>query len=347
MKKKTLNLIYFATYASLCIAFLGCDQQDFTKQTGASGNSASKSAIQTETFTVSGNSVQEDSSLSPEEISLTGYIPEFFLYNSVDNTLAIITRQGQVYTLYTLLKGTGWEKYASWKCKEHEVLDTFAYASDGALYCFRKNFQKKELKKQELVKCKKDGNFQTIQLQKLGSTEVTDIRFSGTALALTYKNQRVKFYNIAEKLALGSSSIKGLTGTNLFHDYHYITQETSKDSDSPLLTDYDIRSGEVNRSFSLETPAETEDFPIHLTNYRKKLYLLTPAGLYTGTCDDSSLLRQAGWEDMQISSPDALCYFQAARDNTLYYAWKDDRQKLHLLQGTVPEKKTIDFLSQL
>lgn len=346
--KNIPNLVYYAVYLLTCLVFIGCGQYTGDAASPSAGGFLSgREPSLTGNSSASGNSVAVVSALSPEKISLDGHKPETFLYSSVDNTPAMITRKESRYTLYLLRDGTSWKKSTSWKCKGSEVLDTFTYGSDGALYCCLKEFKKKTLIRQKFLKCKKDGSFQEIKLQKLGGKEIRDIRFDSTALAMTFADHSVRIYNISEKRALGALSLKGMPGKNLFYRYHYITETASKDSKSILLRDYDIRSGETDKSFVLGKTRETKSASVHLSNYHGDICVLTPAGLYTGTFDEAVLFRQAGWEDMQIISPESLLFFQNARDDTLYYAWEDESHEIHFQKGHIREKESVDYLSKI
>jgi hypothetical protein len=333
MKKKWLHILYYSTYLFVCLGFIGCHVNTKNKVADSSGADVSGSAL-------SNSSSQTVSATEPIDISLGGHKPEQFVYDSVNNSLAMVTCRSRKYTLYSLENDDStWKKEANWTCSKGELLDTFTYGADGSLYCCRKKYKKGKLKKQAFIKLKKNGTSQVIHLKKLGSAEIKDIQFSGTALALTFADNSVKFYNIAEKEALGSDSIRGQAGKNIFYNYHYITKKISS-SDTAQLTDYDIRSGQADKSFPLEGDSE-------VSNYRENIYLLTSEGLYLGLYTDTILSKQADLEELQIPSVKKVIYFQGTRNHVLYYAWKDKESRIFLKKSSVSEKQNVDILTKI
>lgn len=292
-----------------------------------------------------GSTIAEEAAPTPAntaaEIDMEGHTAECFLYNSMENSLSMITKDKHNYSLFVWHGEGGWSApVTSWKCKKKEALENFVYSTDGTLYACKKQYENKKLIGQTFVKLRKNGTQQTISLKNMNQVgsenyNITDIKFDGTALALTYACGTVKFYNIEEGQALGAASIRGTAGRNMLYDFHYLTETIDQDSQRPSLKDYDIRTGEVTKTFPLGEPGQT-DMDIQLTNYRDKLYLLSPNGLFSGSCTNSILYKLADRDSLPLPEENRILYFQAARDDMLYLAFLDGSSRVHLYHFTLP-----------
>ena len=328
MRRKVIMLLCCSTYFLACLGVAGCQSRKIAKETGMAVES--KTAVKTASLLVS------------EEISLEGFEPEQFSYNPVDNLPVMISKKGDTYSVYER-KGTyEWFKKVSYSCGKNEILDTFVYSTDGKMYCVRKRYekdkryQKKVLVRQNLMRGNKDGTLKEITLKNLGIKEIKDIRFEGTALAITFSDRSVKFYNIEERYALGADKIRGEAGKDVFYDFCYFTASSSS-SGEPMIVDYDIRSGEKIKSFLL-TDKSKSIRSVYLANYHENLYIMTEYGLYVGNYTDNIFYCRVKREDLEIEDLESLFFVRAARDNTLYYAWKDEKFRVHLAQINIPEK---------
>lgn len=266
------------------------------------------------------------------------------VYHPVDNVLAQITRSGHTYTLSVWHEKEGRTTgVETWKTKKTHTLDHFTYNTNGALYACRKERKKGKLVDQALVRLRSNGRIQKVPLTDLNNLsshskeqlpEISDIRCCGTSIAITYQYGTVKIYNLAEGQALGASTITGTPGKNTFYNLHYLSLLTQKNSQTILLRDYDIRSGETTRSFPLGGAGQTvENF--HITSYQNDLYVLTYRGLFTGQCSESILTRVLSYHDLKLPERSRIVYFQAGRDTTLYLGFltKDEEFQLRLIQA--------------
>lgn len=264
-------------------------------------------------------------------------IHEFF-YDPTKNTICFISRTGNTFQLFLLGIDNIWKPSTKWNVSAKDDLVHFVYSTDGKLYACMKTTQDK-LMTQRLVRLKKDGTLSKIQLKALekvpkisgrASHNITDIRFSGTALAITYQNTAVKFYNIEEGQALGASSIRGEAHHNIFYKYHYISSANVKNSSSLLLKDYDIRTGEQDHIIYLnDTDKHNREF--WLDNYREKMWLLSVDGLFTGKYTDSRFQKVLTWEETALPEVCSVQKLLASRDNILYVAYLDDNDITHLI----------------
>ena len=284
------------------------------------------------------------------EIPLTPPDTEALAYNPADNTLTLISRKEASYTAFTLKKNGTWAPQPSrWKIKQGYFLDNFVYGADGRFYACLKHYTKKGYTRQSLVRLKGRGKIQTVHLKGLNQVpstrldssikkrggaathNITDIKFCGTALAITYSNYAVKFYNIEEGEALGASSITGQAGQNIFYDYGYLS-ESLWDNRKPLsFSLYDIRSGELRRTISLDASSDafsTREF--YLSNVQDKFYLLTKGGLYICSPNAGSFQLAENFNALGISEKNRILYFQAAKKRIFYILHQDADAKLHL-----------------
>ncbi|MCH5252783.1 MAG: hypothetical protein J1F22_07395 [Lachnospiraceae bacterium] len=282
------------------------------------------------------------------EIPLTGFQPETFAYNPANNTLHLIEKKKRIYTIRTLQADNSFSPVKNWwKLSSHSHLDNFVYNSTGGLYACLKSNRSKGAVKQALVFLTKKNRMKKISLQKInqvpatgpdaarkkkgGSTRhrIQDIKFSGTALALTYHNRAVKFYNIVEGQALGASRITGIPNRNSFYNYQYLSVSPKANKTGGQLTRYDIRTGEISGTVSFGDTKNTNK-PFYLTNYREQLYLLSDDGLFFGTQEDETLKKAADISELPMSATSQIRFFAAARDDTLYFSCLDDSGRIHL-----------------
>lgn len=288
-----------------------------------------------------------------ENISLKGHKAIAFAYNPVSNSLTLFEKNKNTYTAYSLQPGNTWaEMPEQWTVKKSQFLDNFTYGSSGLLYACRKYYDKKgHLRAQSFVQLTNKGKIKTIPLRKLNQTpksasgtnakkirvknhevenySVQDIRFCGTALAITYADHTVKFYNIAEGQALGCDGITGESGRNSFYDYHYISAVPDSSTRKFLLKDYDIRSGELTHTISLFTEKNTTA-PYYMANYRERLYLLSADGIFYGNNTENSLTKKIDFSLLGIDASDKIRYFEAARDDVLYIVYENKEAALSL-----------------
>lgn len=256
-----------------------------------------------------------------------------YTYNAVKNTLCVISHTKNTYRLYSLEVDDCWSRPRQWKVSPGEELLHFAYDPDGNLYACRKSRHGKKIS-QSLVRLHNNGRITKIMLKDLEkvpktsdtgiSHDITDIRFSGTALAITYRNHAVKFYNIAEGQALGADSVTGTAGQNIFYDLHYLSPGTRAHSNTLRLTYYDIRTGEKEYACNI---VSTSRRAIWLANYREKVYLLTSDGLFTGNCSEAAFTKKLSFS---LPAGIHILSLQAARDDIIYFAWMDGSGSPHL-----------------
>lgn len=263
---------------------------------------------------------------TPIEISMGSLSADSFAYNPSENSLSLWIRKKKSYSMYTLKKDNQWfGPVVSWKAPPNCIYDNFVYGSDGSLYACQKQYSKSTLKKQTLVKLRKNKKVAEIPLRNLPQKEITGISFSGTALALTFDDGNVRFYNIAEGLPLGASNIKGSPGKNMLREYFYFTEEKDSATGETSLIRYDIRTGERERTYPLGTGSA-----VPASNYRETLYLLLPNGIYIGNTNDSSLLKQLDYSSLALPDRAQITFFQAARDDALYLGFYDSEHIFHL-----------------
>lgn len=101
-----------------------------------------------------------------------------------------------------------------------------------------------------------------------------------------------------------------------------------------LLYDYDIRSGEVVRSFPLGgNGQDSRDF--HLSCYQNQLYLISEKGIFTGPCTETVLTKELDYKDLQLPMKHRITYCQAARDDTIYIGYETLDSAFHLQKFTI------------
>lgn len=262
--------------------------------------------------------------LPQTEIPMNKFANRTFAYNPSENSLSMWTCKKRTYQMYTLKKDNQWfGPIVSWKAPKNSFYDNFSYGSDGSLYACQKSFRGQTLQSQSLIRLRKNKTVCKIPLVQLPKKEITHISFSGTALALTFADNSVRFYNIAEGQAFGDSHIHGSLGKNILQKYWYITQE-SKEGEM-CLKSYDIRTGESQYTFPLGA-----NQTVPFSNYREKLYLLLPGGIYTGSTENAVLQKQVDFSSLNLPSDTNITFFQAARDDTLYLGFYDKEQIYHL-----------------
>lgn len=246
-----------------------------------------------------------------EEISLNSHRAETFAYNPASNSLSLIERRRNTYSVFILQADNTWGSSAiRYTVGKNQILDNFTYSPYGLLYACRKHYDTKgRLTKQTFVLLTRHGSLKTIPLKKMNRTtssvskasvkkadtenySIRDVRFCDTVLALTYADRSVKFYNLSEGLALGCTDITSEAGRNSFYDYQYTTAVPDKDTRKYLLKNYDIRSGELTHSLTLSTD-KNNAAPYFLANYRNRLYLLSAGGLFFGDYTEDTLQKAA------------------------------------------------------
>lgn len=274
------------------------------------------------------------------EIDVRNHPSDSLVYNPVDNALSSITQEKNIYKLSTWQQENGWTYgSASWKTKKNECLDNFSYNAIGALFACLKSYKKGQLYKQDIVRLHKNGKIQSLSLIGLKNAslqrkssclnEITNVQCHGTSLAITYQYGIVKIYNIAERQALGAENMTGTPGHSLFYDHHYITVTKNLASQEVLLQDFDIRSGEITRSFPLGgNGQDSADF--HLSSYQNDLYLLSSRGIFSGSFTETVLTQQSTYYDLHLPDYHHINYWQAARDRTIYIGYKTSDNSFHL-----------------
>lgn len=291
------------------------------------------------------NTKREEFSYPMIEINMQNHSSDTLVYDPMNNTLSSIIKEKNRYQLSTWQPENGWTTgTTSWKVKKNQILDNFSYNTVGVLFACLKSYKKGQLYKQDIVRLRKNGKIQSlslidlqnVSLQRKSSslTEITDLQCSGTSLAITYRYGAVKIYNIAERQALGAKNITGTPGHSLFYDFHYITIMKNKTSQEVLLQDFDIRSGEITRSFSLGGgDQDSSDFP--LSNYQEELYLLCAKGIFAGSFAEAVLTQRLTYSNLQLPDHHRIVYWQAARDRTLYIGYKTSDNLFHLRYMTL------------
>lgn len=273
------------------------------------------------------------------------------VYDPMDNVLSQIQHTGRIYTRSSWQTEKGWTtEVEQWKTKKNYILDNFSYNTNGALYACQKKWKKGKLISQCLVRLRSKGKIQKIRLTDLNRLsassapgkripEITDIQCCGTSIAITYQYGSVKIYNLAEGQALGASTITGTPGKNIFYDLHYLSIATKKGTPDILLRDYDIRSGEITRSFPLGGAGQnTADY--YMTNYQNDLYLLTNRGLFAGQCSESTLTLLLRHSDLKLPERSRIVYLQASRDESLYLGYKTSKGEFRLRLITTPDRSS-------
>lgn len=312
--------------------------------TGCQANVRQTSSAETETVVTQAaikDEIFSGESILSSEIPFHGITPEYFAYNMASNSLTLIERSEDTYTLHRLLAdGTIQSPGIKWEIPAEHFLDNFVYGSDGSFYGVLKHYDKKGRTRQSFVRLQNNGTYKTVKLKglddvpmtkldsfvrKKGGTadhSITDVQFSGTALSITYSNYAVKFYNIAEGLSLGDTKITGTAGHNIFYNNIFATTGLTSGYEC-ILNYFDIRTGEKIDS------CQTEDI-LFLANYRETLYMLTKNALYTGTTEPSSFTATADFSDLHLPAGGRISKLFAARDNRLYLIYQDSQANIHL-----------------
>lgn len=309
--------------------------------TGTGCQSKTRQVSTTETEeNVSGPAATETPALA-RKVDLQGIRPEYFAYNMSTNTMTLIERSENTYTLHRLqADGHIQSPGIRWHIPAEHFLDNFVHGSDGILYATLKHYNKKGQTRQSFVRLPNKGKYQIVKMHQLNTTpttnldscvrkkggmtdhSITDVQFCGTALSITYSNYAVKFYNIAEGLPLGDSHITGTAGRGAFFNSLFVSTGLSADHESRLGF-YDIRTGEEVRSLTLEG--------IQLiSNYRDTLYLLTKNGLYKGIMESTVFSKVSGLSELGLPPGGRVHRIYAARDHILYLTYQDSQAAIHL-----------------
>ncbi len=283
------------------------------------------------------------------EIPLPGQdgIRELF-YNPARNSICLIRQSGERLQLSTLGVDNVWTPSTEWKIPSKARLAHFVYGTDGKLYACLTDSSKKAAG-QKLVRLKKNGTISEIpltDLEKIPKTprdsaikkngasarqQIADIKFSGTALAITYQNSAVKFYNVEEGQALGASSLRGDAHQSIFYKYHYLTSYSGKSSSALRLRDYDIRTGTLEHTIIPVSP-DCTDREFYLSSYKETICLLSSDGLFTGGFTDSRFHRILSLKETGLTAIESVQLFQAARDHVIYISYLDEDGVLHLIR---------------
>lgn len=291
---------------------------------------------------VSGPAVQSQNIVS-SMISLDDISPDFFAYNMASNSLTLISRFENTYTLYRLrADGSLQNPGIHWRIPDDYTLDNFVYSPSGSFYAVLKNYDKKGKTHGSLVLLQNKGTYKTVPLKglndipdtkldsyvkkkgKISDRSITDIQFSGTALAITYSNYAVKFYNISEGMPLGATSITGTSGHNVFYDNLFITTGLTYGRKG-TLNYYDIRNGEKQNSIHI-------DDILYVTNYREKLYILTKDSILEGRTTSSSFNKSVSIHGLSLPSKTQNLELYAAREDKLYLVYWDSQNQTLLYQ---------------
>lgn len=298
----------------------------------------STEVITTEAETsVSGPSVQRRNIVS-SLIPLDNVAPDFFAYNMATNSLTLISRFENTYTLYRLrADGSLQNPGISWHIPTEHTLDNFVYGPNGSFYAVLKSYDKKGKTHGSLVLLQNSGAYKTIPLKGLNEIpetkldsyvkkkgrkndrSITDIQFSGTALAITYSNYAVKFYNISEGMPLGDTGITGTSGHNVFYDNLFITTGLTYGRKG-TLNYYDIRNGEKQNSIDM-------DDILYVTNYREKLYILTKDSIWEGRTTSTSFQKSVSISGLSLPSKTQNLELYAAREDKLYLVYQNNQEK--------------------
>ncbi len=292
----------------------------------------------------------------PGEIPLPDQdgIRELF-YNPAKNAICLIRQSGKRLQLSVLGVDDAWVSSTEWTVPANAGLSHFVYGTDGKLYACLTDAGKKKTG-QKLVRLRKNGTISEVPLtdlekapettrdaaiKKKGTSTpqtITDIKFSGTALAITYQNNAVKFYNVEEGQALGASTLRGEPHQSIFYKYHYLTSYAKK-STALRLRDYDIRTGILEHTMIPAAP-DCTDRDFYLSSYKENIWLLSADGLYTGSFADPCFRRILSLEETGLPKIKSLQLFQAARDHVIYISYAGDDGALHLIRtdtsGDVP-----------
>lgn len=280
-----------------------------------------------------------------------------YVYNAVNNSLSAICISDGLYQLYRFDPQAGWSPSSHWKIPEQRDLLHFVYGSDGTLYACMQGSGEKTIR-QSFVRLGRRGTISDVMLHSLDKVpktnldramqkkgghaphDITGIRFSGTALAVSYHNYAVKFYNIAEGRAFGTDSLTGETHQALFYKYHYLTSGSQIQTFPLQLWNYDIRTGELDHTMTLSGASIQEHIStasgFWLSNYREKVYLLSEDGLFTSLFQDSLFTKILDRQQLTLPEGSQIRYFQAARDDVLYIAYLDETAQEHLIRLALP-----------
>lgn len=327
MKKWTCMLLFTVFILSTAV---GCQK-------------INEEAITTEAeINISGPAIQSRNIVS-SMISLDGISPDFFAYNMASNSLTLISRSETTYTLYRLrADGSLQDPGIHWRIPDDYSLDNFVYGPDGSFYAVLKYYDKKGKTHGSLVLLQNKGTYKTVELKDLNeipdtkldsyvkkkgkksNRSITDIQFSGTALAITYSNYAVKFYNISEGMPLGDTSITGTAGHNVFYNNLFITTGLTYGRKG-TLNYYDIRNGEKQNSIHM-------DDILYVTNYREKLYLLTKDSILEGRTTSTSFSKSVSIQGLSLPSKTQNLELYAAREDKLYLVYRDSREQTLLYQ---------------
>ena len=271
--------------------------------------------------------------LVSSQISLGNVSPEFFAYNMASNSLTIISRSENLYKIYRLDGNKNiQDPDIHWRIPKDYSLDNFAHSPDGSLYAVLKHYDKKGKTRQSIVLLQNNGSYRNISLKglndipntkmdsyikkkdKKSDRSITDMRFYGTALAVTYSNYAVKFYNISEGMPLGDTGITGAPGRNIFYEHYFITTGLTYGHED-ILHYYDIRNGEKLNSVRLEKL-------LCVSNYRGKIYLLTEDNILSGSIDSNEFQTTVSIRGLDLPSRTDIELF-ATREDGLYLVCRD------------------------
>ena len=297
---------------------------------------------------ITSSEAKQTTSYSSTVIPVDKSSKDSFVYHPVDHTLSQIYHNGQTYTRSVWQPEKGWTTNVdSWKIKKHETLENFTYNTNGALYACRKKWKKATLISQTLVRLRSQGRIKEVPLTGISHpdaqgtssrtiSEIMDLQCCGTSIAITYQYGTVKIYNLAEGQALGASVINGTPRKNIFYDLHYITILQPENSNTILLRDCDIRSGEIIHSFPLGSAGQDER-NFHVSNCQNDLYVLTSRGLFTGQCTDTTLTKLLSYHDLKLPEQSHVVYLQAGWCGTLYLGYQTREGEFQLRLITIPE----------
>lgn len=282
----------------------------------------------------------ENQTVISSEIPLHDILPEFLAYNMADNSLSLICRLENEYTLYYLYADSIHSPNIHWHIPKGYTLDNFVYGTDGSFYAVLKHYDKKGNTCQTVVSLKKNGTYKTVPLKDINKVpdtkmdsylkkkkkksdhSITDIQFSGTALAITYSNYAVKFYNISEGMPLGDNGITGTPGQNVFYEHLFIMTGLTYGRQD-VLNYIDIRNGEKQNSIEI-------DDILYVTNYREKLYILTKDRILHNQAATKTFREAANIHGLTLPQKTQNLKLFATRNDILYLFVQNHKGTPHL-----------------
>ncbi|MDY2921598.1 MAG: hypothetical protein SOT18_02030 [Eubacterium sp.] len=148
----------------------------------------------------------------------------------------------------------------------------YAAATHGKKHCVYRFSSRKKAKK--------------LPLSPAPASPVQQLLFSGSAMALVYKDRSVSLYNLIEYQQLGQTTLKGQADSSLLYDCHFLVQIFQSQKNLLLFQDINWRTGDTLLQYPLLTPAQKND-TLPMCRQNDTLYLLRNRTLFAGKCGDA------------------------------------------------------------